>query len=225
MRPGTLLRWHALKPLFNSDIKDGSLVLDIGGYDGFISDRLRAFKDVSVSVVDLDKEGLAAAETKELKTIHCSAFNLPIQDESIDVVLALDLIEHIEDDEGLLMELSRVTRKDGRLILTTPMENGVTFPFLSEVEIERINKYWGHIHKGYSLERIEKLFENSQWLIIEKSKYFNFLTRLVYRFCFLSKLPVKGKNLLYKLIVRLEPFIKFGAQEHIIMAEKSKSNQ
>jgi len=58
-------------------------------------------------------------------------------------------------------------------------------------------------------------------LVIEKtSKYFNLLTRFSYMFSFLSKIPLKGRSLFYQLIVRLEPYIKYGAEEHIIVAKK-----
>ncbi|MBA7713792.1 hypothetical protein ES703_122802 [subsurface metagenome] len=32
MRPGTLLRWYALKSILKSEIRDGSIIFDIGGY-------------------------------------------------------------------------------------------------------------------------------------------------------------------------------------------------
>jgi SAM-dependent methyltransferase len=45
---------------------------------------------------------------------------LPFDDESFDYVVSVEGIEHVSDRQGLLREFRRVTRKGGRLIITTP---------------------------------------------------------------------------------------------------------
>jgi len=221
MRPGTLLRWYALKSMLKSEIKDGSVILDIGGYDGYISYNLKKiFPNVKITVVDMDKSGLELAKKRGLDTTCASALELPIEDNQVDLVLCLDLIEHVQEDDKIVKEISRVLKKDGKVILTTPMQNGVSFPFISKEKIKIINKNWGHIRKGYSLENIEKLLRNSGLASEKTSKYFNLFTRFTYRFCFLSNIPLIGKSLLYRLIIRLESIIKYGAEEHIIVAKK-----
>jgi SAM-dependent methyltransferase len=46
--------------------------------------------------------------------------HLPFEDSSFDLVLATDVIEHVDDDAAALRELRRVTAPEGRLILTVP---------------------------------------------------------------------------------------------------------
>jgi SAM-dependent methyltransferase len=48
---------------------------------------------------------------------------LPFQDQSFDVVLAADVIEHLPDVVGVLAELRRLLRVGGRLIISTPVED------------------------------------------------------------------------------------------------------
>lgn len=223
MRPGTLLRWHALKRILKSEIRNGLVILDIGSYDGYISYNLKKlFPNLKITVVDVDKSGLKLAKEKGLNTLYASALELPIKDNQVDVVLCLDVIEHIKEDEKMIKEISRVLKTGGKVVLTTPMQDGVSFPFLGRQRIENINKSWGHVRKGYSLENIKELFGNSNLKVIKTNKYFNFLSRFIYRFIFLSKISLKGKWLLYKNIIRLEPYINWGAEEHIIIAEKVK---
>jgi SAM-dependent methyltransferase len=45
---------------------------------------------------------------------------LPFADGSFDVVCALDILEHLDDDRGALVELRRVLREGGHLIVFVP---------------------------------------------------------------------------------------------------------
>jgi len=215
------LRWYALKNILRFEIKKGCSVLDVGGYDGFIACNLKRLLDnLKVVVVDIDKSGLQSAKERGLDNLYASVLELPIKDSQIDVVLCLDLIEHVEEDDVLMKEISRVLKKDGKVILTTPMHNGVSFPFLSKEKIEAINRDWGHVRKGYRLEQIKELFQNNNLAIQKISKYFNSLSRFAYWFNCFSGIPLKGKSLLYRAIIRLETYIKYGAKEHIIVGKK-----
>ncbi|WP_051765005.1 class I SAM-dependent methyltransferase [Streptomyces sp. NRRL F-5135] len=48
------------------------------------------------------------------------ALHLPFPDESFDVVIVSEVMEHIPDDKGLLAEMVRVLRPGGRLAVTVP---------------------------------------------------------------------------------------------------------
>jgi SAM-dependent methyltransferase len=223
MRPGTLLRWYALKDILRSEIKEGSVILDIGSYEGYISYNLKKLLPNSrITVVDIDKSGLKLAKERGLNTLYASALELPIEDNQIDFVLCLDLIEHVKEDDKLIKEISRVLKRNGKVILTTPMEMGVSIPFLSKEKNESINRDWGHVRKGYSLESIEKMFVDANLIIVKTSTYFNSLSRFIYWLNFFSGIPLKGKSLLFQLAIRLEPYIKYGAEEQIIVGHKGK---
>ena len=49
-----------------------------------------------------------------------SAENLPIQHSTYDVILALDIIEHIENDNLVLSEIFRALKTDGALVVFVP---------------------------------------------------------------------------------------------------------
>jgi SAM-dependent methyltransferase len=46
---------------------------------------------------------------------------LPFADRSFELVCALDIVEHVDDDERALAELVRVTRDSGTLLLSVPL--------------------------------------------------------------------------------------------------------
>lgn len=77
----------------------------------------------------------------EFKIIEGDATNTPFEDNSFDVVINQEVIEHIENQESLLQECHRILKNGGHLILTTP------------------NKYYFDRRKGgnYSNQPIEKI--------------------------------------------------------------------
>jgi 2-polyprenyl-3-methyl-5-hydroxy-6-metoxy-1,4-benzoquinol methylase len=91
-----------------------------------------------------------------------SALPLPLPDGSIDVFICLETLEHIEDDNEFISEISRVLKPEGLLILSTP-NRLITNPGLGFTE-----KPWNHFHvREYSpLELqavLEKNFEIKDW--------------------------------------------------------------
>ncbi len=53
--------------------------------------------------------------------INCDATRLPFTDEAFDGIICSEVIEHIEEDEKALGEMSRILRRGGELFLTCPM--------------------------------------------------------------------------------------------------------
>lgn len=225
MRAGTFLRWAALRNILKFQLKDGSAILDIGGYDGYISYKLkRLFPHIRIIVLDIDNSGLQLAKKQDLKTLLASALQLPIADNQLDFVLCLDLIEHLKEDRELIAEISRVLKKDAKLILTTPMENGLSYPFLTKEKQDQVNRNFGHIRKGYSLERLREMFGANNLKIEKTSRYDNLISRFIYWFVHFSPFQLKGAHFLYRIAIQLEPYLKFKAEEHIIIGRKMKQN-
>lgn len=58
-------------------------------------------------------------------TLALDALSLPVRSDSLDAVLALEVLEHMPDPERMLHESARVLRSGGMLILTTPFMFGL----------------------------------------------------------------------------------------------------
>lgn len=72
MRPGTLLRWYALKSILKQKIKNNSVILDLSGYDGFISCKPKnVFTNLHITVVNIDNLGLNNAKKRGSKKLVC----------------------------------------------------------------------------------------------------------------------------------------------------------
>lgn len=103
----------------------GRDVLDLGCGVGYGSDYLMAErKPKSVTGVDISKEAIDFAKShykrKGLKFLISGAENILLPDRSVDVVIALELIEHVGDYKKVLAEVGRVLRKDGVFVVSTP---------------------------------------------------------------------------------------------------------
>ncbi|GAA0600486.1 class I SAM-dependent methyltransferase [Kutzneria viridogrisea] len=104
----------------------GAVVLEAGCGEGYGADLLAG---VAARVIALDYDELTAAHVgrayPRLDVLRGNLACLPLADSSVDVVANLQVIEHLWDQEGFLLECLRVLRPGGRLIVTTP--NRITF--------------------------------------------------------------------------------------------------
>jgi len=94
-------------------------ILDVGCGTGLNSKAFEQFGDVYS--LDISAEALRFCSLRERsRIIRGSADNLPIKDESFDLLCALDLLEHVENDLSALREFHRILKPGGYLVLTVP---------------------------------------------------------------------------------------------------------
>ncbi|MBC7326540.1 class I SAM-dependent methyltransferase [bacterium] len=93
-------------------------ILDVGCGTGA---NLSLF-NANVIGLDASLEALKLAKRRksDAQLIQAKAENLPFKDDVFDLVLALDLLEHLPDDVKGLKEMYRVLKKGGTLLVTVP---------------------------------------------------------------------------------------------------------
>jgi SAM-dependent methyltransferase len=115
-------------------------VLDVGCGTGALLDELEP-RCAELWGVDISPEALEFCRERGHKNlILTSATTLPFDDGYFDLVTAIGLIEHIEDDEAFINETRRVLKRGGTAILMTS-----SFPFLwsmHDVANEHIRRYY-----------------------------------------------------------------------------------
>lgn len=71
--------------------------------------------------VDIDEEAVGYCHERGLLDVRLGAIEaLPFDVGSFDLVTALDVVEHLDDDVAALRELRRVLRPGGHLLMTVP---------------------------------------------------------------------------------------------------------
>lgn len=94
-------------------------ILDVGCGTG---SNLAAFAQLGRATgVDMSREALEFCRLRGVETVAYSAIErLPFADGTFDVVTAMDVLEHVDDDLAALEELRRVLRPGGLLLSTVP---------------------------------------------------------------------------------------------------------
>jgi SAM-dependent methyltransferase len=106
---------HRSRYRFAAQWVAGKRVLDVACGAGFGLDMLRA-AGASAIGMDLDYAPLRGG----WRQVQADATRLPLADASVDVIASFETIEHVPDARALVLELRRVLRPGGVLVLSTP---------------------------------------------------------------------------------------------------------
>ena len=101
----------------------GKTVLDIASGSGY-GTKIIASKAAKVFGVEVDEASILYSKenfgSNNIKYIKGDASTIPLDDNSVDVVVSFETIEHIKDYNKFLDEVDRVLKDDGVLLLSTP---------------------------------------------------------------------------------------------------------
>jgi 2-polyprenyl-3-methyl-5-hydroxy-6-metoxy-1,4-benzoquinol methylase len=111
-------------------------ILEVGVGEGEVADRVaQRFPDAFVTGIDLPDESLAEHwSSRRLAASFADIVALPYPDDTFDLVLAIEVLEHVPNPMAALRELARVARGD--LVLSVPRE-----PLWRVANMAR-GKYW-----------------------------------------------------------------------------------
>lgn len=105
------------------DIIKDKKVLDIACGEGYGSNLM---SDVATEVVGVDLSSKIIVHAQEkykrsnLKFLTGNASNIPFENETFDVVVSYETLEHLNEHDEMISEFYRVLKNDGILIISTP---------------------------------------------------------------------------------------------------------
>jgi len=111
--------------------------------------------------VDISEPALQQLAALGGKTNTAPVSALPYGDNSFNLVCALDIVEHVEDDIAALNELTRVAKPGATLLLSTPLHPSYWTPFDDVV---------GH-YRRYEPAQLKQLLEERQLTVEHSAGY------------------------------------------------------
>ena len=123
MRGQLVAAEHLARYRWAASFCDGRRVLDAGCGAGYGTELLNQAGAANVVGVDVSEAALTLARAAVSDGVTCEPGDvaaLSYPDDSFDVVVCFEVIEHVEDPERVLDELRRVLRPDGLLLLSSP---------------------------------------------------------------------------------------------------------
>ncbi|MEM0449179.1 MAG: class I SAM-dependent methyltransferase [Methanomassiliicoccales archaeon] len=161
-RAGVALTW----------LEGAAKILDLGCAEGLFT-KLASDSGHDVIGVDVDRFSLvkAKSEAPGAEFIMTSGEAMPFSDSAFDMVVMLDVLEHVPCEEMTVKEIDRVLRPGGRLIVSVPnkgtfahidAQNSLIFAAGRKVIKNRGYAPW---HKHYSLAELQRLLGESYKLV------------------------------------------------------------
>ena len=97
-----------------------SSILDVGCNTGVLVDILQK-KGYNASGTDISKEAIIHGKTRGVRNLFVAEANRePFANNTFDCVLALDVLEHIDNDKEALREWKRLLKPGGLLVIKVP---------------------------------------------------------------------------------------------------------
>jgi len=119
----------------------------------------------TVTGVEISPTSAALARDRDAgEVLTGSVLEMPFADDSFDLAVSLDVIEHLDDDLAALRELRRVVAPGGALLVTVP-----AYRWLWSGHDE-IN----HHHRRYTRRTLQDVAERAGWRQV-RTTYFNAL--------------------------------------------------
>jgi SAM-dependent methyltransferase len=140
-----------LRTLTRSVAGEQLRLLDVGGGTGYLATRARASDSriSSTTVVDIDEQCREDAEAQGHEFVASRIEDIDV-DRSFDVILAVNLIEHVADPRGVLRAFRQVLSRGGRILVKTPNHDSL------DARLFR-HRSWG----GYHCPRHWVLFDGA----------------------------------------------------------------
>lgn len=161
-------------------------ILDVGCGIGDLLKELHSWGEARG--IDNSPQAVALCQEQTISNVtKGSATDIPFSDNKFDVVLALDILEHIENDSRAIQEIHRVLQPGGLAIIFVP-----AFNFLWGKSDEL-----GQHLRRYTLKELKNKMKGRGFRVL-KASYFNFflflpiwLVRLAVRF---FKIPIRSES-------------------------------
>lgn len=216
-------RWAAIKELVNFRAES---TLEVGAGTGLMTFEVaKRLKNGIILALELDNhsveignEIILKGNFKNVQFVQQDLRVLKLE-EKFDQVLAIDVLEHIDDDLGALREINAVLKPKGLLVVSVPTP---LYPkYFGKEYADRI----GHMRDGYFVEELDKKLHASGFRTLRYKYYTRFWASLFCSLFYKTNAYSAIKLILFPMLKYMALFLdKFSTEAHssslVMLAEK-----
>lgn len=148
----------------------GKSCLDLGSDNGVISYLLRE-RGGRWTSADLAPKAVEAIRALVHSDVHqIDGRTLPFADGAFDLVVVIDMLEHVPDDRLFARELTRIVRPGGELVVNVPHLVRSRWARKLRDALGIGDDWHGHLRAGYDLAALEPLF-GADFDVVESFSY------------------------------------------------------
>ena len=155
------------------DVKPGYRVLDLGSGSGWVAKDL-TLKHARVISVDLYQKNLKRIKQglrhEQDDFVIADAYNIPFGENSFDLVVASEVLEHLDSPGAVLQELQRVLIPKGKMVASTPYKERIQYYLC--IHCNKKTPANAHLH-SFDEHSLMSLFESQNFGRIHFRKFGN----------------------------------------------------
>lgn len=156
---------------------DGKECLDLGSDNGVISYLFRRYGG-KWSSADIENQTVEMIRSLVNDNVYkIEGVKTPFASEAFDLVVIVDLLEHLHNDREFLTELHRILKKDGVLVINVPHKMQFSLIRMMRNALGLTDEQHGHVREGYTFKEIKEMLPG--YSIEKKATYSKFFTELV----------------------------------------------
>lgn len=161
-----LLKRLQMPAIFQAlDLRPGMKVLDLGCGSGYMTYQMAYEGAIAcgIDIVKMDDHYIPENLKGKLKFVKTEGETIPFEENFFDRILTSEVITQVHEPEKLLIEIRRVLKPDGRLVIVQPLDRrGIREDYENGSVFIRIMRLIRTTPKDYTdyLTRIQKLFGN-----------------------------------------------------------------
>jgi len=165
--------WHTRRISVLSGLLKGekARMLDIGCGGGTLLDRIAKKAGLNFSAgVDASFGAIkyAASNHKGPRYLCADFYELPFKGSTFGYVTAIEVLEHLEKPEKALIELRRVLKDNGKILILVPNEKNLLFRVIWYFWTKGKGKVWKEAHvQQFTKESLGALLKSSGFKPVE----------------------------------------------------------